>query len=106
MHAQRYGQDTPLPSMQMCIEPTDQAGGCWYNYHCAYTDAMSWASPTQPLPVIRDPRVAFDRLFGAGGSPEERAIRRRTNRSILDWVAEEVSCAEGTKWGRRTRQRD
>jgi len=104
LHAQRYGQDTPLPSMQMCIEPTDQAGGCWYNYHCAYTDAMSWASPTQPLPVIRDPRVAFDRLFGAGGSPEERAIRRRTNRSILDWVAEEVSWLKG-EVGSEDRQR-
>ena len=91
IYAQRYGQDTPMPSMQLCIEPTDQAGGCWYNYHCAYTDALSWSSPTQPLPVIRDPRVAFDRLFGAGGTPEERAIRRRTNRSILDWVTEEVS---------------
>ena len=95
LHAQRFGLDTPLPSMQLCIEPTDQAGGCWYNYHCAYTDALSWASPTQPLPVIRDPRVAFDRLFGAGGSHEERAIRRRTNRSILDWVAEEVLWLKG-----------
>ena len=53
----KYGQDTPIPSMQLCIENVDQAGGCSYGYSCAYTDSISWASPTQPLPMIRDPRV-------------------------------------------------
>ncbi len=91
MYAQRFGQDTPMPSMQFCIENLDQAGGCTYNYSCAYTDSISWASPTEPLPMIRDPRVAFDMLFGAGGTPEERAERRATRRSILDWIAEDVT---------------
>ncbi|HEY7569181.1 MAG TPA: DUF1552 domain-containing protein, partial [Gemmatimonadaceae bacterium] len=53
--------------------------------------SISWASPTEPLPVIRDPRVAFEKLFGVGGSLEERALRRRTRRSILDWVATELT---------------
>ena len=52
--------------MQFCIENLDQAGGCTYNYSCAYTDSISWASPNEPLPMIRDPRVAFDMLFGTG----------------------------------------
>jgi len=91
IHAQRFGQDTPMPSMQFCIENLDQAGGCTYNYSCAYTDSLSWSSPTQPLPMIRDPRVAFDMLFGAGGTPEERESRRRDRRSLLDWIAGEVS---------------
>ena len=56
--------------MQFCIENLDQAGGCAYNYSCAYTDSISWASPNEPLPMIRDPRVAFDMLFGAGGVAE------------------------------------
>ena len=90
MYARRYGQDTPMPSMQLCIENLDQAGGCLYNYSCVYTDSISWASPTEPLPMIRDPRVAFDMLFGAGDSPEEREERRQTRRSILDWIAEDV----------------
>ncbi len=90
MYAQRFGQDTPIPSMQLCIENVDQAGGCAYGYACVYTDTISWASPTEPLPMIRDPRVAFDQLFGAGGTPEDRAARRRTDRSILDWIAREV----------------
>ena len=90
-YAQRFGQDTPIPSMQLCIENVDQAGGCAYGYACVYTDTISWKSPTEPLPMIRDPRVVFDQLFGAGGTPEDRAWGRRTNKSILDWIIGEVS---------------
>jgi len=90
LYAQRYGQATPMPSMQFCIENLDQAGGCTYNYSCAYTDTISWASPNEPLPMIRDPRVAFDMLFGSGATAEDRAARRDTRRSILDWIGGEV----------------
>ena len=91
MYAQRFGQETPIPSMQLCIENVDQAGGCAYGYACVYTDSISWASPTDPLPVIRDPRVAFEKLFGVGGSSAERAERRRTRRSILDFMTGELA---------------
>ena len=91
IHVQRFGQDTPIPSMQLSIEPVDQAGGCAYGYACVYTDTISWASPTEPLPMVRDPRAAFEQLFGAGGTPEQRAARRRTDRSILDWFMDEVA---------------
>ena len=94
LYAQRFGQDTPLPSMQFCIENLDQAGGCTYNYSCAYTDTISWASPNEPLPMIRDPRVAFDMLFGAGGTPAERAARRASRKSILDWMAGEIAALQ------------
>jgi hypothetical protein len=91
IYAKRFGQDTPLPSMQFTIPNIDQAGGCTYNYSCAYTDSLSWASPSEPLPMIRDPRVAFDMLFGAGSSPADRAERRAMRSSILDWIGGEVS---------------
>ncbi|MBL0939555.1 MAG: DUF1552 domain-containing protein [Gemmatimonadaceae bacterium] len=91
MYAQKFGQETPIPSMQLCIENVDQAGGCAYGYACVYTDSISWASPNEPLPVIRDPRVAFEKLFGVGGTSAERAERRRTRRSILDFVSGEMS---------------
>ena len=91
LYAQRFGQDTPIPSMQLCIENINQSGGCAYGYTCVYTDSISWASPSEPLPVIRDPRVAFDQLFGAGGTAEERSARRRTDRSILDWISGRVA---------------
>ena len=91
LYAQRFGQNTPIPSMQLCIENVDQAGGCAYGYSCVYTDTISWASPTAPLPMIRDPRLAFDQLFGAGGTSEERATRRRQRRSVLDFITDEVA---------------
>ena len=46
IYARTHGQATPIPSMQLCIENVDQAGGCSYNYSCVYTDTISWASPT------------------------------------------------------------
>lgn len=91
LYVQRVGEDTPIPSMQLCIENVDQAGGCAYGYACVYTDTISWASETDPLPMVRDPRAAFDQMFGAGGTPEQRAARRRTERSILDWVRGEMA---------------
>jgi len=91
LYAQQFGQETAIPSMQLCIENVDQSGGCAYGYACVYTDTISWAAPTEPLPMVRDPRVAFDLLFGAGGSPEERSNRRRTDQSILDWITSEVA---------------
>jgi hypothetical protein len=91
VYAQKFGQETPIPSMQLCIENVDQAGGCSYNYSCVYTDTISWASPTDPMPMTRDPRAVFDQLFGVGATPEARQARRRDDRSILDWVTESVN---------------
>ena len=91
LHARRIGRDTPLGSLELCIEGIDRGGGCAYNYHCAYTTSLAWASPDQPLPAIREPRVVFERLFGAGDTPEDRAARRQTDRSLIDWITTEVS---------------
>ncbi len=91
LYANRFGQDTPLPSIQLCIENLDSSGTCGYNYSCAYMDTISWASPTTPLPMTRDPRLAFEELFGSGGSAQDRASRNRVNRSILDSITRDIS---------------
>ena len=91
MFAQRFGQETPIPSMQLCIENVDQSGGCSYGYSCTYTDSISWSSPSQPLPMVRDPRVVFDTLFGVGATPGERRERRIEDKSLLDWLGESVA---------------
>jgi hypothetical protein len=90
-YAQKFGQDTPIPSMQLCIESVDQAGGCSYGYSCVYTDTISWAGPNEPLPMVRDPRFAFDQLFGVGATPQERAERRAEDKSILDLISSQIS---------------
>jgi hypothetical protein len=90
LYAQRFGQDTPLPSLQLCIESADASGACDYGYACVYSDTISWATPTKPLPMTLDPRVAFETLFGEGTSPAERLRRQRIDASILDWIGGDI----------------
>jgi hypothetical protein len=91
LYVQRFGEDTPISSMQLSIEPVDQSGGCAYGYACVYTDTISWAAPEEPLPMVRDPRMVFEQLFGAGGTPEQRKQRRATDRSILDMLTDQMA---------------
>jgi hypothetical protein len=91
MLAREIGQENPLPSLEMCIEDVGALGVCGAGYSCAYANTISWSSPTSPLPMERNPQVIFERLFGAGGTPEERIERRQTQASILDSVVAEVS---------------
>ena len=91
MYAQQFGQDTPLPSIQLCIESVDGSGACDYGYACVYADTISWASPTQPLPMTVDPRQAFESLFGDGATPAERSARQRIDGSILDGIVRRVA---------------
>ena len=92
IYAQKAGQETPLPSIQLCIEDVGSlSGACGYGYSCVYANTISWASPTQPLPMEIDPRVAFERLFGDGATPAERLARRQADRSILDTIRQEMA---------------
>src|SRR6516165_6547719 len=89
--AQRIGQESLLPSLQLAIEdPGANSSNCGEGYSCAYTNSISWSSPTQPLPMELNPQVVFERLFGDGSDPEERAARRRQQGSILDAVSESL----------------
>jgi hypothetical protein len=82
------GKQTTLPSLEIGLEETRQAGNCDNGYACAYAYNIAWKTPTQPLPPVSDPRGLFERLFGADvfSSPEERARRLAMRRSILDSV--------------------
>jgi hypothetical protein len=89
--AKKHGQDTILESIQLGVEEAGNYGNCNWGYSCAYTNCISWTSPTQPLPTEVNPRVAFERLFGDGASPEERRRGRRQSASILDSVTQEIA---------------
>jgi hypothetical protein len=84
--ANKYGQDTILSSLQLGVEDTGNFGNCNWGYSCAYTNSISWSSPTTPLPTQVNPRVVFERLFGDGASPKERLRDRQRSASILDAV--------------------
>ena len=88
--AQKYGQDTILSSLQLGVEDAGNYGNCNWGYSCAYTNSVSWTSPTSPLPTEINPRVAFQRLFGDGASPEERRRGRILDASILDSVSGKI----------------
>src|SRR5689334_4744795 len=89
--AQQIGQDTPFPSIEVATEDfTGYVGACSPGFNCAYLNTISWRTPSTPLPMDINPRVVFERLFGGGGTLEERAARRRDQRSLLDSIAEEA----------------
>ena len=83
------GQDTVFPSIQLAIEDVSGLlGTCDAGYSCVYINTVSWATPTQPLPMQINPRVVFEQMFGGAGTPEQRRVRMQENRSILDSVFE------------------
>jgi hypothetical protein len=90
--AQKIGQDNLLPSMQFAVEdPGSSSSNCGEGYSCAYTNSISWSSPTQPLPMELNPQVVFERMFGDGSTPEQRAKRRKRDGSILDSLTGSLS---------------
>ncbi len=93
--AQHVGQETLLPSLQLAVEdPGANASTCGEGYSCVYTNTISWQTPVRPLPMQVNPQVVFERLFGDGGTPEERSARREQQRSILDSVTESLGRLE------------
>jgi hypothetical protein len=86
--AKAIGQDTPLPSIELAIE--DVSLSCGAGYGCAYFNTISWSNSTSPLPMENSPQVVFEKLFGDGGSAEQRLARKREDRSILDSIVEQT----------------
>jgi hypothetical protein len=89
--AQNIGKDTPLPSLELCMDLLTTVGDCDNGFACAYQNNLSWSSPTTPLPAEAHPRVVFERLFGDGGSPADRRAELRKNASILDWITGDIA---------------
>ena len=83
------GKDTPLASLELGLDGRSIVGACENGYSCVYPSTISWRTPTQPLLVENNPGVVFERMFGDGGSSEQRRLQMRNNRSILDSVTEE-----------------
>ena len=90
--ARQIGQDTPLPSLELSIEEAVLA--CEASFSCAYRNSISWKSPTDPLPMLNNPRLVFEKLFGDGDSSAERRARRQESRSLLDSVTGQVSALQ------------
>ena len=88
------GQDTPLPSLELAIDLDGLVGNCENGYSCVYLNTVAWRSATTPLPMENNPRVVFERLFGDGGTTEQRVAEMRRDRSILDSVTDDLAALE------------
>src|SRR5882672_5901531 len=94
--ARKLGEASQFPSIEFATEDyTGYVGGCVPGYSCAYQNTISWATPTTPLPMEINPRSAFERLFGDGGSEDSRRRIAREDRSILDSIAGEARGLRG-----------
>src|SRR5687768_6765945 len=100
--AHKIGRETLLPSLQLAVEdPNSSSSNCGEGYSCSYTNSISWIElptpegetvpRTSPLPMELNPAVVFERLFGSGSTPEQRAQRMRQSKSILDSLVAELA---------------
>ena len=92
--AQAIGRGTRLPSLELAMDILQTVGQCDNGYACVYQNNLSWSSPTTPLPAEAHPRLVFEKLFGEGGTPEERAAALRKRASLLDYVKDDVQRLE------------
>jgi len=90
--ARAFERETQLSSLQLQMDENSIIGSCDVGYSCAYSSTISWLTPTLPLMAENNPRVVFERLFGASDStdPKVRAARLHQDRSILDSVTDRV----------------
>ena len=90
--AAKVGSQTRLPSLEIGTERGRDAGGCDSGYACAYSNNISWKTESTPMAKEINPRLVFERLFGAAKKDsEEQARRTRTRQSVLDLVAEDAA---------------
>jgi hypothetical protein len=91
--AQMLGSRTRIPSLELGCDDSRTVGNCDSGYSCAYSNSISWRTPTTPMPPEVNPRLVFERLFGTEDltlSPEVRARRARYRKSILDLVQDDT----------------
>ncbi|MEE2636786.1 MAG: DUF1552 domain-containing protein [Acidobacteriota bacterium] len=94
--ARQLCRDTRLPSLELTLENSFLVGNCDNGYNCVYVNSLSWSSPNTPLPMENNPRMVFERLFGDGGTVDERRAELRRDRSILDSVTEDMARLVGS----------
>ena len=91
--ARHFQDETQVPSLQLSLDPPNNAGACTGNLSCVYTHTLSWRSPTLPLPTESNPRAVFETLFGDSGTTDRkaRAERLQQHKSLLDSVGDKLA---------------
>ncbi|HCE04009.1 MAG TPA: hypothetical protein DEQ98_12300 [Acidobacteria bacterium] len=91
--ARHFAEETQVPSLELSLDPPNNAGACTGNLSCVYTHTLSWRSATQPLPTEWNPRAVFETLFGDSGTTDRaaRESRLRQHKSLLDSVGDKLA---------------
>jgi hypothetical protein len=92
--AERIGQETPLPSLEVASETTSQVAACPSGAGCYYSTTLSFRNATSPLPMEFNPRKVFTQLFGEGDTDAERAAIAAQTRSLLDLIADRTAALQ------------
>lgn len=100
--AKELGKQTQLASLELSLEVGESTGTCGTGFSCAYTNTLSWRTPTTPLPVEDNPRVVFERLFGDSSSTTSasRQVANRETKSVIDGVLPKVARLQSEVGGR------
>jgi hypothetical protein len=91
--AKKFASETQVASLEMAMDPPNNAGACTGNLSCVYTHTLCWRNATQPLPMEYNPRAVFEKLFGDTGTTDAKARekRLREQKSILDSVNDKLA---------------
>src|SRR6266540_6713650 len=91
--ARHFDSETQVASLELAMDPPNNAGACTGNLSCVYTHTLCWRNATQPLPMEYNPRAVFEKLFGDTGSTEvaAREKRLREQKRILDSVTDKLA---------------
>ena len=95
--AAHIGHETRFSSLELACDALRKSGPCDSGYACAYSYNMSWRNEHQPATPEANPRLVFERLFGAGRGADRAknlASRNAHQRSILDFVRDEASALQ------------
>jgi hypothetical protein len=91
--AKHLGDVTRFPSLELSCDGVHKSGACDSGYSCAYQYNLSWSTDKTPMTPEANPRLVFERLFGAGPHGQRTAnLRRRQaeQRSVLDFVMDDA----------------
>ncbi len=91
--AEHVGHLTRFSSLELTCDSVRNSGNCDSGYSCAYQYNVAWRTATTPMPPEPNPRLVFERLFGAGSSAERRKTfqaRQQHQRSILDFIQDDA----------------
>lgn len=81
--ANHSGKETPIPSLELGIDPVTTGVDTNVGYTRVYGSHIAWSGPTSPLARELNPRMVFERLFRAS-HPKKATIKR--DRLLLDRV--------------------